>query len=65
MMWAPNTGDGYPYRSHSRESLANPDDFDLLDTNKNGQIDAVGDDPFGPYWPGPEYVDWVGLSTYW
>ncbi|MCY7326568.1 MAG: hypothetical protein LH605_10620 [Microbacteriaceae bacterium] len=22
------------------------------------------DDPYGPYCPGDEYVDWVGLSTY-
>ncbi|ORY37611.1 glycoside hydrolase [Rhizoclosmatium globosum] len=21
--------------------------------------------PYAPYWPGPDYVDWVGLSTYW
>ncbi|KAI9349031.1 glycoside hydrolase superfamily [Obelidium mucronatum] len=21
--------------------------------------------PYAPYWPGPEYVDWVGLSIYW
>ncbi|KAI9344252.1 glycoside hydrolase superfamily [Obelidium mucronatum] len=24
-----------------------------------------GDDPFTPYWPGADYVDWVGLSLYW
>ncbi|KAI9023991.1 glycoside hydrolase superfamily [Hyaloraphidium curvatum] len=34
-----------------------------LDTNGNGVIDRE-DDPFTPYFPGPEYVDWVGLSFY-
>ncbi|KAI9331740.1 glycoside hydrolase superfamily [Obelidium mucronatum] len=22
-------------------------------------------EPYDPYWPGPEYVDWVGVSLYW
>jgi hypothetical protein len=64
MVWAPNTGDGYPYGT-TRQSISNPADFDLLDTNKNGVLDKEGDDPYGAYWPGKEYVDWVGLSTYW
>lgn len=34
-----------------------------LDTNGNGVLDQE-DDPFTPYFPGPEYVDWVGLSFY-
>jgi hypothetical protein len=34
-----------------------------LDTNSNGQVDAE-DDPFTPFWPGSEYVDWVALSLY-
>lgn len=34
-----------------------------LDTNGNGYID-LQDDPFTPYFPGPEYVDWVAVSYY-
>lgn len=26
---------------------------------------AQGLFPYAPYWPGPEYVDWVGQSLYW
>ena len=31
--------------------------FAELDTNKDGKIDGL-DDPYSPWWPGPEYVDW-------
>ena len=50
-----------------------------MDTNKNGVVDT-GDgklaevlffskpyfiaDPYGPYYPGDEWVDWVGMSIY-
>jgi hypothetical protein len=39
-------------------------DFKLLDTNNNGKLD-YNDDPYLPFWPGEDYVDWVGLSLYW
>jgi hypothetical protein len=42
----------------------NPRDFELLDTNKDGKIDWR-DDPYSGYYPGDEYVDWVGISIYW
>ena len=29
------------------------------------QNDATNQFPYDIYWPGPEYVDWVGLSVYW
>ena len=28
------------------------------------QVNA-DDDPFTPFWPGTEYVEWVGTSIYW
>ncbi len=62
MMWAPNTGIGYPYGVQRAEISAT--DFNLLDTNKNGVLDEL-DDPYGAYWPGDDFVDWVGLSSYW
>ena len=61
MVWAPNAGNGYPWSVH--RGMLTPEDFLLLDTNKNGFIDG-GDDPYEPYWPGDEYVDWVGASNY-
>ncbi|KAJ3068300.1 hypothetical protein HK102_007207 [Quaeritorhiza haematococci] len=67
MLWNPNTGRGYPYTNpfYDEQVRPRPGDrnFALLDTNNNGQID-VNDDPYGPYWPGAEYVDWVGMSLY-
>ena len=44
-------------------STSDPINFRALDTNRNGLID-VGDDPYSPYYPGDEWVDWVGLSLY-
>lgn len=35
----------------------------MLDTNNDGKL-TQADDPYAPYWPGVEYVDWVGLSVY-
>lgn len=63
MVWAPNTPQGYPYgqNGNAYTSLSAADQA-LLDTNQNGQLDA-GDDPFGPYYPGDDVVDWIGLSV--
>ena len=55
---------GYPYPNVNKPfPKPGTSDFILMDTNKNGQID-IGDDPYDPYYPGHEYVDWVGLSVY-
>ncbi|KAJ3038032.1 hypothetical protein HDV00_001076 [Rhizophlyctis rosea] len=41
----------------------NSTDFNLFDTNNDGVLNNR-DDPYLPYWPGDEWVDWVGLSVY-
>lgn len=41
----------------------NTTEANALDTNGDGQF-SVLDSPFAPYWPGDDYVDWVGLSVY-
>ncbi|TPX38587.1 mannan endo-1,4-beta-mannosidase [Synchytrium endobioticum] len=66
MVWAPNIGTFYPYAVSSSQQLppAGSVDFRLLDTNSDGVIDAA-DDPYGPYYPGDDVIDWVGLSLYW
>ncbi|KAI9095590.1 glycoside hydrolase superfamily [Phlyctochytrium arcticum] len=67
MLWSPNVGSQYPYTAgadaQSPWQASGPENIALLDTNRNGVVDA-GDDPYTPYYPGDEYVDWVGLSLY-
>ena len=38
-------------------------EWHALDTNGDGWVD-MSDDPYGPFWPGADYVDWVGLDIY-
>ncbi|KAJ3185198.1 hypothetical protein HK101_009822, partial [Irineochytrium annulatum] len=66
-IWAPNSGNGYPFPSgaffptgSTAEGAAR---IAALDTNGDGVLDK-NDDPYYPYYPGDEYVDWVGLSIY-
>lgn len=42
---------------------ANVSEATALDTNNDGQLSPL-DSPFEAYYPGDEYVDWVGLSVY-
>lgn len=41
----------------------NSTEAQALDTQADGVFDT-GDSPFSPYYPGDEFVDWVGLSVY-
>ena len=64
MVWSPVYGAGYPYGAAYGD--VDPDreaDVETLDTDGNRRLDA-GDDPYGPFWPGPDAVDWVGLTLY-
>ncbi|KAJ3114084.1 hypothetical protein HDU96_002579 [Phlyctochytrium bullatum] len=68
MVWAPNVGIQYPFSPAPGDKSApkprrGTDEFNELDTDGNGEI-ASGDDPYLPFYPGDEYVDWVGLSIY-
>jgi hypothetical protein len=63
MVWAPNYGAGYPFKGGAFEAKPGSDDFALLDTNEDGRVDMT-DDPYAPYYPGDNAVDWVGLSLY-
>ena len=58
MAWAPNEGSGYPFTGGPFASLDTS-----LDTNGDGEITNT-DDPYAPYWPGDDAVDWVGMSVY-
>lgn len=50
----------YPY---SMPLPTNATEATALDTSGDGQLSPL-DSPFSPYYPGDEYVDWVGLSVY-
>ena len=63
MMWAPNYGGGYPYIGGAFEAGAGESRFELLDTNADGVL-TMADDPYEPYYPGDDVVDWVGMSLY-
>ncbi len=58
MAWAPNEGAGYPFIGGAYAST-DPS----LDTDGDGVI-TKRDDPYAPYWPGDDAVDWVGMSIY-
>lgn len=63
MVWAPNYGAGYPFVGGPFQAAAGTDDFAALDTNHDGTL-STADDPYAPYYPGDDAVDWVGMSLY-
>ncbi|KAJ3030441.1 UNVERIFIED_CONTAM: hypothetical protein HDU68_008993 [Siphonaria sp. JEL0065] len=65
MVWAPNIGFGYPFGTSGGVAIpANGTQaFKLMDTNNDGLIDEW-DDPYSPYYPGDDVVDWVAVSLY-
>jgi len=63
MLWAPNEGLGYPYAGERYDAPVGSTARTALDTTGDGKLDAA-DDPYAPYWPGDDAVDWVGMSLY-
>lgn len=63
MLWAPNYGAGYPFSGGAYEAKPGTPGFDALDTDGDGRL-SNGDDPYAPYYPGDDAVDWVGMSLY-
>jgi beta-mannanase len=61
-VWAPAYGGGYPF---SPVATGDTDVLDtgVLDTGGDGQVTGL-DDPYAPYWPGEDAVDWAGLSPF-
>lgn len=60
---APNSGNGYPFPGDLYSANNSSNEFALLDTNKDGNY-TILDDPYSPFYPGDEFVDWVGFSAY-
>ncbi|KAI9325510.1 glycoside hydrolase superfamily [Zopfochytrium polystomum] len=65
MVWGPNIAITAPFNETTGTSpIPNSGpEFDALDTNKDGKVDK-NDDPYTPFFPGADYVDWFGLSLY-
>jgi hypothetical protein len=62
MLWSPAYGAGYPFADAvGLVPGSGARDLAELDTTGDGSV-GPDDDPYAPYWPGGEYVDWVGLS---
>ena len=62
-VWAPNDGAGYPFAGGAFEAAPGSPERAALDTNGDGDL-TPADDPYAPYWPGDDAVDWVGMSLY-
>ena len=64
MLWSPNEGSGYPFHpGEPYAAKAGSADARALDTDDDGKV-TERDDPYAPYWPGEDVVDWVGLTVY-
>ena len=63
MIWAPNEGRGYPFSAGRYLAAPGSSDAAQLDTDGDGTLDP-GDDPYAPYYPGDDAVDWIGVSLY-
>lgn len=63
MIWAPNEGGGYPFSGSPFGARPGTDEHAALDTTGDGVLDGR-DDPYAPYYPGDDAVDWVGMSLY-
>jgi hypothetical protein len=62
-LWAPNYGGGYPFPVGAHVAQPGTPDFAVLDTDGDGALTGA-DDPYAPYYPGDDAVDWVGMSLY-
>jgi hypothetical protein len=64
LVWAPSYGSGYPFGlAEGRLTDLSATDLAKLDTDEDGDV-TEADDPYGPYYPGDDSVDWVGLTMF-
>jgi hypothetical protein len=64
MVWAPSYGSGYPFGlAEGRLDTISATDLAKLDTDGDGEI-TESDDPYEPYYPGDDAVDWVGQTMF-
>ncbi|HKS03271.1 MAG TPA: OpgC domain-containing protein [Arthrobacter sp.] len=63
MVWQPFLGRDYPFQRNRNAPGQGSGSFKLLDTNGDGRWDGA-DDPYSPYYPGDDAVEWSGLGAY-
>lgn len=64
MVWAPNDGFAYPFSDTGpHRALPGSPEFLELDTDQDGIL-TERDDMYGPFYPGDDVVDWVGMTIY-
>ncbi|MCF6174615.1 MAG: hypothetical protein L3J71_02485 [Victivallaceae bacterium] len=63
MVFAPTYASGYPFTGGTYAALPGSPEYAVLDTNSDGVLD-IYDDPYGPYYPGDDTVDWVALTIF-
>ncbi|TPX36288.1 hypothetical protein SmJEL517_g01428 [Synchytrium microbalum] len=63
MMWSPQISGYGGYTPTSSTGPTSAADLAAMDTNKDGVLDGR-DNPYTPFWPGSDVVDWVGSSMY-
>lgn len=63
MVWQPFLGRDYPFQRNRNAPGLGSEGFKLLDTNSDGRWDGA-DDPYAPYYPGDDAVEWSGLGAY-
>ena len=74
-VFAPYCASGYPgdeldgiSKAEYTNSFGTLEDWCLTDADGNGILQTCRnggmDDPYDPFYPGDDYVDWVGLSSY-
>nr|WP_274617601.1 glycosyl hydrolase [Nesterenkonia sp. AY15] len=63
MIWAPNYGGGYPFVGGQYAPDPGTEAFELLDTDADGELTQMND-PYAPFYPGDDVVDWVGMSLH-
>jgi hypothetical protein len=62
MVWQPFQGRDYPFTRNRNAPAAGSAGFAALDTNSDGGWDG-SDEPYAPYYPGDDVVDWTGLTA--
>lgn len=62
-IWSPNSGNGYPFPGGKYSAVLGSEDYKIMDSNNNGTVDGT-DDPYSVFYPGDEWVDWIGFSVY-
>ncbi|MEK0156249.1 OpgC domain-containing protein [Arthrobacter oryzae] len=62
MVWQPFQARDYPFTRNRDAPAPGTAGFAALDTNSDGEWNG-SDEPYAPYYPGDDVVDWTGLTA--